>query len=152
MIRALIASVAAGWSLAAAASGAPDACALLTAIDASAVVGQPLTVAPHSGGINCHYNGAGGPAVLGVEITVRVDPDAATAHAHFPRWVLPIPGSAGPTVTPVPNLGDEASLVRGSVGSGVYFRHGAVLVKIGVHPPVADAALKTVAATVVGRL
>ena len=154
MIRTYFALAMAGSSLAAIAGGSPDSCALLTAKDASAAVGQPLIVAPNSGGINCRYNGAGGPAVLGVEITVKVKSDAATAHADFPRWVLPVPvkGAGGPTITPVPNLGDEASIVRGPVVSGVHFRHGATLIKIGVHPPVADAALKTVAATVLSRL
>jgi hypothetical protein len=152
MIRALFVIVASISALATAAPGSPDTCTLLTAKDASAMVGQSLTVAPNSGGINCRYTGAGGPAVLGVELTVRVDPDVATAHADFPKWVLPFKGSTGLTITSVPNLGDEATVVRGSIVSGVYFRHGATLMKIGVHPPVGDAALKTAATTVLSRL
>jgi hypothetical protein len=136
-----------------AAAGAPDACTLLTAKDASALAGQTLSAAPNSGGINCRYYGAGGHAVLGVEIAVKSEPDSASAHAHFPRWVVPFPGSAGPAVSAVPQLGDEAAIVHGPVASGVNFRHGAMLVKIGVHPPGAsDAALKAAASAVLGRL
>lgn len=148
----LLLVVAAGLAGSAALAGTPDACALLTAKEASALAGQPVSVAPNSGGINCRYYGAGGPGVLGVEIAVKVEADAASAHADFPRWVVPFPGSAGPAVTAL-QLGDEAAIVRGPVANGVHFRHGAVLVKIGAHPPGAsDAALKAAASAVLGRL
>jgi hypothetical protein len=153
MIRASLIAVALTLIAVNALAAAPDACALLTAKDASALAGQPLTAAPNSGGINCRYYGAGGPGVLGVEIAVKVESDPAAAHADFPRWVVPFPGSAGPTVTNLPHLGDEAAIVHGPVSSGVHFRRGAVLVKIGVHPPgAADAALQAAAAAVLGRL
>jgi hypothetical protein len=131
----------------------PDACALLTAKDASALAGQALTVVPNSGGSGCRYHGAGGPAALGVEIHIKVDADAATAHAEFARWVVPYPGAAGPTLTDVKSLGDEAAILRNAIMSGVNFRRGAILIKIGVHPPVTDdAALKAAASAVLGRL
>jgi hypothetical protein len=51
------------------------------------------------------------------------------------------------------NLGDEAAIIRSAVMSGVNFRRGAVLVKIGVHPPTSDdASLRAAASAVVGRL
>jgi hypothetical protein len=109
----------------------PDACTLLTAKDAAALAGQPLTATPSSDPTMCRYHAAGGPGALGVEIHVKVVADAAAAHAQFPKWVVPFPGSAGPTVTEVKNLGDEAAIVRNSIMSGVNFRRGAVLVKIG---------------------
>jgi hypothetical protein len=97
--------------------------------------------------------GAGGPGALGVEVHVKVLADAAAARAQFRKWVVPFPGSAGPTVTEVKNVGDEAAIVRNAIMSGVNFRRGAVLVKIGVHPTLSgDAALKAAASAVIGRL
>jgi hypothetical protein len=131
----------------------PDACVLLTAKDASALAGQPLTMAANSSSTDCRYQSAGGPAALGVEIHVKTAADAAAAHAEFPRWVMPYKGAGGPAVTDVKNLGDEAAIRRSAIAAGADFRRGAVLVKIGVHPPVPDdAALKSAAATVLGRL
>jgi hypothetical protein len=131
----------------------PDACSLLTAKDAAALAGQVLSVVPSSDPDMCRYHGPGGPGALGIEVHIKVMPDAAVAHAQFPRWVVPFPGSAGPAVTEVTNIGDEAAIVRNTIMSGVNFRRGAVLVKIGVHPPLSgDAALKAAASVVVGRL
>jgi hypothetical protein len=131
----------------------PTACELLTAKDASTLAGQALSAVPNSAPTSCRYHGAGGPGALGVEIHVKVVSDAAAAHAQFPRWVVPYPGAAGPTVTDVKNVGDEAAIVRSAIMSGINFRRGAVLIKIGVHPPANDdAVLKAAAAAVVGRL
>lgn len=131
-----------------------DACKLLTAKDASAVVGQPLTVAAHTGGVSCSYFGAGGAALLGVEITLRLEADPAAARAYFPRWVSSVNGGrgGGPAVAPVPGVGDQASIVRSNFVNAVVFRRGKTLIKIGVHPPVPDASLKKLAAAVLGRL
>jgi hypothetical protein len=60
----------------------PDACALLTAKDASGLAGQSVTAVPSSDPTMCRYHGAGG---LGVEIHVEVVSDAAAAHAQFPK-------------------------------------------------------------------
>jgi hypothetical protein len=130
----------------------PDACARMTAKEASNLAGQPVSVAPNSSGTMCRFHGAGGPGSLGVEIHVKVDADESTAHTEFPRWVTPFPTSAGPTVTVVNKLGDDAAILRNPIMSGVNFRRGSVLVKIGVHPGVDDAALKTAAAAVLSRL
>jgi len=134
-----------------------DACKLLTVQDATTLAGAPMAAGAGSGPIDCHYAGPGGPAVSGVEITVRVDADAGTAHSEFPRWVQPIPGNTpGFTVTPVANLADEASETHTDVGTthiaGIFFRRGAVLVKIGSYPPASDAALRAAATTVIGRV
>ena len=57
------------------------------------------------------------------------------------------------TITPETGIGDEASATHsGTVIDGIFFRHGAVLVKIGAHPPVSNAALQAAANTVLGRL
>jgi hypothetical protein len=53
----------------------------------------------------------------------------------------------------VKNLGDEAAIIRSSIVSGVNFRRGAFLIKIGVHPPVPDdGALKAAASAALSRL
>jgi hypothetical protein len=69
------------------------------------------------------------------------------------KWVVSYAGVAEPTVTDVEDIADEAAILRNRVTSGVNFRKGAVLVKIGVHPPVTnDAALKAAASAIIGRL
>jgi hypothetical protein len=131
----------------------PDACALLTARDAEVLAAHPLTLAPNSGGVHCRYEGPAGPGELGVEITLRLDPDAAGAHAGFAKWVQPLNVSPpGLTVIRVPHLADEAKVLQSPILSGIYFRKGATLVKILAHPPVSDAAIQVAAATVAGRL
>lgn len=131
----------------------PDACSLLTAKDAALLTGQTLTAVASSDPTICRYRGPDGPGGLGVEVHVKVMADAAAAHAQFPRWVVPFPNSAAPAVTDVKNVGDEAAILRNEIMSGVNFRRGAVLVKIGVHPPLTgDAGLKVAATTVAGRL
>jgi len=145
--------MAAGLVPAITAAATPDACSLLTAHDAALLAGQPLNAVPGSDPTMCRYRGNDGPGALGVEVHVKVLADAATAHAQFPTWVVPFPGSVGPTVTELKNVGDEAAIVRNAIMSGVNFRRGAVLVKIGVHPPLsADAALKLAASAAAGRL
>jgi hypothetical protein len=136
---------------------APDACQLLTAQDAAKLAGFDVVRRANSGGISCRYGKVGEDLPIhGVEITVRQEANAGAAHADFPRWVIPFPPvPAGMTVTPVPSLGDEASITHAppDVGvDGIYFRTGAVLVKIGAHPPVVDAALMAAASTVVARI
>jgi hypothetical protein len=57
-------------------------------------------------------------------------------------------------VNELKNVGDrEAAIVRNGIVSGVNFRREAVLVKIGVHPPLSDdAALNIAASAVVGHM
>lgn len=158
-MRTMLAVSTAAMSVLAAAttrSTAPDPCTLLTAQEASTLVGSTLTAVPsNGGGVNCRYNGAGAPVGPGVEITVRSYADGPTAHAAFPRWVVPVPPlPADMTATPVTGVGDEATITRTppAVGiSGIFFRRAATLVKIGVHPAATDAALKTAGAIVAGR-
>jgi hypothetical protein len=136
-------------------SPTPDACTLLTVADATTLNGSPQIKQPGAGGIDCTYAGAGGPAESGVEIAVKVESDAATAHADFPSWVQPVPGALPPgfTITPESGVGDEASETHsGTFLDGIFFRHGAVLIKIGCNPPASDAALQAAANTVIGRL
>ena len=135
-----------------------DACTLLTSADATALGGATMVAGEGSGGSDCHYAGPGGAAVSGVEIGVRVEADAATAHADFPRWVQPVAGALPPgySITPTSGVGDEASETHFTASTpgtdGIYFRSGRVLVKIGAVPSASDAKLKAAAATVIGKL
>jgi len=121
-------------------------CLLFTAHDASRLTGTTLKRAP-GGGLSsntCAY--AAGKVLIGAEVTVKVDASAEAAHAEFSNWVEPVPNtSPGYSVIPVANLGDEAKATHSSFTDGIFFRAGAVLVKIGVYPPVSEAALKTAA-------
>jgi hypothetical protein len=139
------------------APSAIDACKLLTAPEASRLAGATVKLASKSansalsGSLNCIY--AAGTSA-GAELSVKVDADAATAHAGYPDWVQPIPGvAAGLVRTELTNLGDEASETRtGNVNDAIYVRKGAVLVKIGVYPPAGDAALRAAALTALSRV
>jgi hypothetical protein len=128
-------------------------CTLFTAADASRLAGRTLTRAPGGdlGSGTCAYSG--GTVLIGAELTVKVDAGSDAAHAEFAKWVEPVPNTApGFSVTPVANLGDEAKATHSSFTVGIYFREGTVLVKIGIYPPVSDAALKTAANAARARL
>jgi hypothetical protein len=89
----------------------------------------------------------------GAEITWRSFSDAQTAHAYFPRWVLPFPLEvADATVTQVQGIGDEASITHDRVANSISFRRGAVLVRISTHPGASDSALAVAGTTMAGRL
>lgn len=155
-MKLIIAAVALAWVVARP-MFTPDACQLLSAQDASQLAGFAVSRAEHSGGINCRYNKPGGPMSFdGVEITVRQEGSSEAAHARFPRWVVPVPPlPKDMTVTPVTGVGDEATITHtpAAVGiSGIYFRRGSVLVKIGVHPPPSDAAMTAAGKIAVSRL
>lgn len=133
----------------------PAACTLVTAQEASTAAGAAVTLAPNVNitSPNCRYHGAGGPGALGVEIAMHAYADDAAAHAAFPTWVLPHPGPHPTlTITTQQHVGDEASITRSQVSSGIFFRRGSVLVKIGVHPPVGDAALTALGTRAVSRM
>jgi hypothetical protein len=99
----------------------------------------------------CAYSA--GRVLIGAELTVKVDASSDAAHAEFAKWVEPVPNTApGFSVTPVANLGDEAKATHSSFTDGIAFRDGAVLVKIGVYPPVSDAELRTAADAARARL
>ncbi len=130
-----------------------DPCRLLTASEATTLVGIPVKCAAGGGpgSLYCKYAAA---TSAGAEVTVKVDASAAAARAGYPTWVQPIPGVAnGLTVTQVSNLGDEASETRsGDVNDGIYVRNGAVLVKIGAYPAVSLGALRVAALLALSRV
>jgi hypothetical protein len=161
MMRAMGFAVGVGLSVATARPplpSIPPACKLLNAQEASKLMGVPVVV--NAGDLaradfNCRYNpGNAGPMSFGgVEITYRAFSDGPAAHAYFPRWVIPVPPKpADMTLTPVSGIGDEATVVHGKIANSVYFRRGAVLVKVGTVPGASDTALVTAGKTMAGRL
>jgi hypothetical protein len=152
-------TLASALTTAAGAQGIPTACQLLTAQDAATLAGFPVTQDPDDASAgSCIYKKTGGsPTTIdGVEVTVRTYADAASAHAGYPTWVSPFP-KPNPNIAkiPLPGVGDEATLIHitpSPAVAAIDFRSGAVLVKLGVYPPVSDSALATAARTMIKRL
>jgi hypothetical protein len=136
----------------------PPACKLLTAQEASQMMGgMALTVNPNDAArldFNCRYNPSP-TSFNGVEITYRTFPNSQAAHTYFPRWVIPVPPMpADMEMHPVSGVGDEAAILTGRIAKGIYFRRGAVLLKMGTNPPgvATDSALVAAAQTMIGRM
>jgi hypothetical protein len=131
-----------------------DPCTLLTAPEASKLVGGAKVIRTSGGGAGsllCVYS-AGKSA--SAEVTVKIDANATEATNDYPNWVQPIQGNAkGLTKGTVPALGDEATQTRnGDVNAGIFVRRGKALVKIGAYPPPSLALLKAAAKTALGRI
>ena len=133
-------------------SDAIDPCKLLTAADASLLVGTKVTRSaadkPGSGG--CSYASPG--LTKTVEIFIKIDPDGAYAQADYPAWVQSVIDAPGFTITPVPKFADGATEIRSAVFDAMLFRKDTVLVKIGVDPKATHVALVRAATTALGRL
>jgi hypothetical protein len=157
-MRTLVLAVAVGLLVMAARpplQSVPPACQLLTAQEASKLMGVAEIVNSDDAAradFNCRYNPS--PTSFdGVEITWRAYPDGPTAHAAFPKWVIPLPPMpASMTLTQVQGIGDEASITRGKVANSIFIRKGAVLVKMGTRPGASDSALKVAGGIMAGRL
>jgi hypothetical protein len=136
----------------------PAACTLLTAQEASKLMGVPEVVNPDDlarADFSCRYNpsNSGPMSFDGVEITYRTFSDGPAAHAYFTRWVIPVPPKpADMTLIPVQGVGDEATITHGKIGNSIYFRRGAVLVKMGTRPGASDAALDSAGTIMAGRV
>jgi hypothetical protein len=155
-----VATLLAGWSTV---RTNPDACKLLSAAEAAAIVGPPLAVTHNASNAtfsSCVYGRPNqNPAEIlqkipeSVEIHYYQLADAAAAQTRFPRIVRPGP-MAGTTITAVPHLGDEADIKRTpTLGvNSVEFRRGAAIVTIGVSPLVSDSALIGAGRKALGRL
>ena len=86
-----------------------DPCTVLTAQEASKLAGGTLTKTEGGGvgSLRCLYT-AGDNA--GVQVTVKVEADAAAAENEFPDWVHPLQATPkGLVESAVTGLGDEAS-------------------------------------------
>jgi hypothetical protein len=145
-----------------------DACELLTAQEASTLIGFAVTRAENTGGAHCRYNKPGEerPADNQVAIVIRRAATADEAHTLFleqtggraaqgseMRSVPPLPKDV--KATPATGVGDEVAIMRGPPSDGrsaIAFRRGAVLVTIGARPAPSDAALMVAGNTAVGRL
>jgi len=133
----------------------PPACKLLSAQEASKLMGVPVAVNADDmarGDFNCRYNPSP-TSFNGVEITYRSFSDGQAAHAFFPRWVIPVPPKpADMILIQVQGVGDEATITHGKIANSIHFRRGAVLVKMGTVPGASDTALVTAGKTMAGRL
>ncbi len=164
MLRAPILAVAGGLAFVAGRPGVqsvPPACNLLTTAEATRLMAMPVVMNADDAArrdFSCRFipwvgRGTGATSPIGAEITWRSFSDARTAHAYFPRWVLPFPpDAADPTVTRVPGIGDEASITHGTVANSISFRRGAVLVRISTHPGASDSTLEVAGTTMASRL
>ena len=142
----------------------PAPCDLLTVQDAKTLLGFDVTLNRQTAR-NCSYTRTGQAPSMdvpdGVELKVLAMESDDAAHAKFPSWAYP-GGRTQPTrtVTDMSGVGDEAVTTHtndaGSKNdlkiSAICLRKGAVLVSIGTHPQVTDAALKIAAAAVLSRL
>jgi hypothetical protein len=135
---------------------APQPCTLLTQQDASTLMGFPVALdAELTEKGSCAYNTpAAGPLELpkGVELHLIEMPSASAAHARYPSFLS---AARTVTVTPAPGVGDEANYRRSPASvdiNSIVFRKGAVLISIGTHPIVSDAALKIAANKMITRL
>ena len=139
-------------------SATPPACKLLTAQEASKMMGgMALVVNPDDAArsdFSCRYN-PDPNAYTGVEINYRSFASRQAAHSYFPRWVIPVPPApADMGIHPAPGVGDTAVIVSGKIAKSIYFQHGAVLVKMGTSPPgvATDDALVVAAKAMLGRM
>lgn len=122
------------------------------------MMGVPEVVNPDDlarSDFNCRYNPPNNAPMSfdGVEITTKTMSDGPAAHAYFPRWLVPFPPKpADMTLTPVPGVGDEATITHGKIVNAISFRSGAVLVKMGTRPAPSDSALIVAGTIMAGRL
>jgi hypothetical protein len=136
----------------------PPACQLLTAQEASNMMGVAEVVNPNDlarSDFNCRYNPPNNAPMSfdGVDITTKTLSDGPAAHAYFPRWLVPFPPMpVDMTLTPVQGVGDEASITHGKIVNAISFRAGAVLVKMGTRPAPSDSALIVAGKIMAGRL
>jgi hypothetical protein len=136
----------------------PNACKLLSAAEASNLVGTPLALRhqqSNSSFATCDY-GLPDPAQLAsVEVSYAAWPDANTAHMRFTKRVQPgAKPSPLSTVIPVTGLGDEAAIKQSPSlkQSSIEVRQGMYVVSFGVMPNASDTALKTAARRALTRL
>jgi hypothetical protein len=140
---------------------AVDSCTLVTADEASAAVGSPLTnLSASGGGVQmpglCIYGASGSSSV--VFVFAQVYPDATAAGAVQPDQVAAaLAGQMGVSnAHQVTGIGDKAFeyTASGSAGGGIaifVFRYNVVLM-IAVDPTSTPSTIEQLARTAVGRL
>jgi hypothetical protein len=153
-LAAALSAIAAGSAL----RSVPPACKLLTTTEASKLLGFAAVMNPDDSAradFNCRFDraNAGPTSFDGLEITTRTFSDGPTAHAYFPRWVIPVPPApASMTLIPVAGVGDTATIVHSKIANSIFFQKAAVLVKMGTHPGASDSALKVAGKTMASRM
>jgi hypothetical protein len=130
-----------------------DTCRLMTAADASLLLGHPVTHGTPGAAKEgtCKFV-APDDASTNAEIEGKVDFSPAFAQAEYPTWVQSIVNAPGFETVPLSGLADQATVVHSSGFDAIVFRHDKVLVRIGASPHASDDALRAVAAAVLGRL
>src|SRR4029077_16486474 len=105
-----------------------DTCRLMTAGDASLLLGQAVTPRTPAGATagKCKF-AAPEDASTTAEIEGKVDFSPAFAQADYPTWVQSIVNAPGFATVPLPGLADEATLVHSSAFDAIVFRHDTVL-------------------------
>jgi hypothetical protein len=136
----------------------PDACKLLSAQEAAALIGPPLVVKHTESNTTfstCAYgrSNQNPPTFDHVEVHYYLLADASAAQAKFQRVVHPGP-MEGTTITTISQFGDEADIKRtpNLKVNSIEFRRGAAIVTIGVSPIVSDSALMAAGRTALNRL
>jgi hypothetical protein len=130
-----------------------DTCRLMTAADASLLLGHPVTHGTPGAAKEgaCKFV-ASDDASTNAEIEGKVDFSPAFAQADYPTWVQSIVNAPGFETVPLSGLADQATALHSSGFDAIVFRHDNVLVRIGASPVATDDALRAVATAVLGRL
>ncbi len=137
-----------------------DACTLITANEASAAVGSPVTNLGATGGVQipgaCIYGASGSSSV--VFVYAQVYPDATTANAVQPDQVAAaLAGQLGvANAHSVTGIGDKALeySASGTAGGGLaifVFKYNVVML-IAVDPTTNSSTVEQLARTAVSRL
>jgi len=137
----------------------PNACKLLSAAEASSLLGAPVILRRQEGNSSfatCVY-ALPDPAKLApsVQVSYGAWPDADTAHTRFTKRVQPgAKPSPLSTIIPVTGLGDEATIKQSPSLqiSSIDIRQGTYVVSFGVMPNASDTALKDIARRALTRL
>jgi hypothetical protein len=135
----------------------PDACKLLSAQEAAALIGPPLALKHTESNATfstCAYGRSQNPPTFDhVEVHYWLLADASAAQAKFQRVVHPGP-MEGTTITTISRFGDEADIKRtpNLKVNSIEFRRGAAIVTIGVSPIVSDSALMAAGRMALNRL
>jgi hypothetical protein len=138
----------------------PNACSLLSAQDAAAIVGPPVAMThteSNAAFSTCLYRRPGENPITTpghhVEIHYWVFGNASDAQAKYQKVVHP-GAMMGTTVTAVPQIGDQADIKRTPSYqlNSIEFVKGTAVVSIGVSPLVDDSLLKAAARKAITHL
>jgi hypothetical protein len=129
-------------------TGSKEPCAMLTASEASAILGEPVQSAEPSGDRACEYHyGANGGRILNIEYTWQ----GGAMTMGFTRTAMKGAVAGMNTFQSAEGIGDEAYVLP--MGSGLLMRKGDVLVHFDMRVNgVSVEAAEKMARTIAGRL